>query len=196
MEEIIKVIQQIIPLTDEEQQLIISNFSFSKLRASENVLSEGAVCKYEYYVQAGLLRSCVNYHENERTIQFHKEGDWVCDYRSFLNKEPSKISIQAIEDSVLLKISSSGLQQLDGKIKNWDRVARFFFENLTRSNQKSIHDLIAKNPEEKYLMALEELKDIIDRIPQYLLAQYIGIQPESLSRLKKRIFNRHLNQGQ
>lgn len=134
-----------------------------------------------------MLRSFYHQKEGEKILYFSKEGDWISDYKSFLNQKPSKINIQAIEDTEVLSISFTSLNQLDAQIPNWDKVARHFFENRFQESESALEVRLNHTIEERYIKLLKEERTILERVPLYMIAQYIGIKPESLSRLRRRL---------
>lgn len=187
IEKIITTISKFIFLTNEEADLIRNNLVILKVKANEIIHSEGTICNFEAFIETGLLRTYYVINGNERIIHFFKENEWISDFKSFILQEPSKITIQAIEDCELVLIRKTHIHLFSKNISNWDTLGKLFFKKLFIQNFNHIESLLTNTPEERYIYLLENNSDLINRIPQYLIAQYIGVQPESLSRIRKRI---------
>ena len=180
-----------VSLTDEEQQTIKTFFSPKKLRKKQYLLQEGDVCKYMAFVEKGLLRSYnVDDKGNEHMIQFAWEGWWISDTYSFLSGEPAAYNIDAIEDAELLLISLSHFEEMMLKVPKMERYFRILFQNNIISKERRLLSSITYSAEEKYLKLSETNPELIQRIPQNLIASYLGITPETLSRIRKNLLHR------
>ena len=180
-----------VSLTDEEQQTIKTFFSPKKLRKKQYLLQEGDVCKYMAFVEKGLLRSYnVDDKGYEHMIQFAWEGWWISDTYSFLSGEPAAYNIDAIEDAELLLISLSHFEEMMLKVPKMERYFRILFQNNIISKERRLLSSITYSAEEKYLKLSETNPELIQRIPQNLIASYLGITPETLSRIRKNLLHR------
>ncbi len=178
---------QKIPWTIEQKQFSLSKLKKRKLDAMELLLREGEVCEFEAFIEEGILRSFYKKNEEERINQFFFEGQWASDYQSFISQLPSKASIQALESCELLVVSKKDIDILGEQLPNWDTLAKTFFEKLYLKKEKRTASLLLESAEEKYLAIVNDQPQLIHRIPQYYIAQYIGIKPESLSRIRKKL---------
>lgn len=181
-------IDEKISLTDEEKEICRSLFSPKKLRKRQYALQQDDICKNLIFVEKGALRSyIVDEKGSEHILQFALEGWWISDIYSFLTGEPSVYNIDALEDSELLVISGPLLEQLYERIPKFER----YFRLLTQSNmiamQKRLIFTLSNTAEEKYLQMQRSYPNIVSRVPQHMIASYLGLSPETLSRVRKRI---------
>ena len=180
-----------VSLTKEEQETIKTFFSPKKLRKKQYLLQEGDVCKYMAFVEKGLLRSYnVDDKGYEHMIQFAWDGWWISDTYSFLSGEPAAYNIDAIEDAELLLISLPHFEEMTLTVPKMERYFRILFQNNIVSKERRLLSSITYSAEEKYLKLSETNPDLIQRIPQNLIASYLGITPETLSRIRKNLVHR------
>jgi len=182
---------QLLPWTKEEIDFFLSKLREKHLEAMELLHHEGSVCQFEAFVEKGILRSFYQKDEEERINQFFFEGQWVSDYQSFIEQKPSKVSIQALEDCKLWIISKSDVDILSKELPDWDSLGMKFFKKLFLKKEKRNASLLLASAKERYLAIVKETPELIDRIPQYYIAQYIGIAPESLSRIRKELAHKN-----
>ena len=177
-----------VQLTNEEQELIKTFFSPKKLRKKQYLLQEGDVCKYMAFVEKGLLRSYnVDEKGYEHMIQFAWDGWWISDTYSFLSEEPSAYNIDAIEDAELLLMSLAHFEDMTLKVPKMERYFRILFQKNIISKERRLINSISYSAEEKYINLSGARPDLIQRIPQNLIASYLGITPETLSRIRKNL---------
>lgn len=180
-----------VPLTGEEMDTIKSFFSPKVLRKRQYLLQEGDVCKYMSFVGKGLLRSYnVDEKGDEHMNLFAWEGWWISDMFSFSSGEKAVFNIDAIEDSELLMITQADFEALTLKVPIMDRYFRILFQNSLVTKERRLMSSITHTAEEKYTQLAERNPEIIQRIPQNLIASYLGLAPETLSRIKKNIASR------
>jgi CRP/FNR family transcriptional regulator, anaerobic regulatory protein len=183
-------IASIVSLTDEELMVFCESFELKKLNINEFFLKEGQICNYIGFVNQGVMiyfKSIDN--GNEVTTDFAFEGDWVTVNQSRLNNSPSLINIRAIEHSELLVIKQQDLSVLYTEIPKIERLGRILMEQAyLRIVQQSI-DLQVLTAKERYESLLHKYPEIIQKVPLYHIANYLGIAPKSLSRIRKEIFD-------
>jgi CRP-like cAMP-binding protein len=151
-------------------------------------LQEGEPCKYLAFVEKGVLRSYnVDSKGVEHIIHFAMEGWWMGDIYSFLSGEPSGYNIDAIEDAELLMITLDGFEQMMVKVPRMERYFRILFQNNIISKERRLISSISYSAEEKYLRLVESSPELLQRIPLNLVASYLGITPETLSRIRKKL---------
>ena len=184
-------IEQKVPLTERDKTAIKNFFITKKLRKRQYLLQEGDVCKYLTFVAKGLLRTYnVDDKGDEHMSLFGWEGWWVSDFNSFLSGQPAVFNIDAIEDSELLLISQENYEALTLEVPIMDRYFRILYQNSLVTKERRIMSSITHTAEEKYLQLIESSPQLVERIPQHLIASYLGIAPETLSRIKKNLVSR------
>jgi len=181
-------IQEKVTLTDLDREAIKSFFVSKRLRKRQYLLQEGDVCKHLTFVAKGLLRTYnVDDKGNEHMSIFGWEGWWISDFNSFLSGVPAVFNIDAIEDSELLMISLADYNALTLAVPIMDRYFRVLYQNSLVTKERRLMSAITHTAEEKYLELANSNPHIIERIPQNLIASYLGIAPETLSRIKKNL---------
>jgi CRP-like cAMP-binding protein len=156
-------------------------------------LEEGRICKEIAFAVKGSFRYFRTIDGQEKTTFFSFENNWVSAYSNFLNRTPSFISIEAMEDSELLVMNYDQLQQLYKRHGSVERFGRLMAEYLVTCLDERMHSLLLKSPEERYLKVLTDSRIYFERVPQHYVASYLGIAPESLSRIRKRVTHKHVS---
>ena len=181
-------IEEKIKLTDAEKEICKSLFSPKKLRKRQYILQQDDICKNLVFVEKGILRSySVDNKGNEHILQFALEGWWIADVYSFLTGEVSEYNIDAIEDSELLQISKSALDELYEQVPKFERYFRILTQSNMIATQRRLTATLSASADEKYLRLLSAYPNIVARVPQHMIASYLRITPETLSRVRKRI---------
>jgi len=191
MEFLIESIRQIISVSEDEALLLKQLFTEKHIKKGEHFLSEGQVCRSVAIIGSGLVRYYINDDGNEGTYYFGSEGDFVCDYESFLPQVPSNKNIQALEDSSIYMISYDSLQKLYKELKEGERLGRLGIEQVFVTVLQQLASFYKDSPELRYQRFVSTYSDISQRVPQYYIASYIGIKPQSLSRIRKRAAHQH-----
>ncbi|MEN0051861.1 MAG: Crp/Fnr family transcriptional regulator, partial [Bacteroidota bacterium] len=185
-------IKKVVPLVEEEFELFAQKVKPVFLKKNEIWEAEERIAQQIGFVNKGLLRTYYLKDSAEFIQQFHLEGDFMGNYLSYQNQSFSKTATAAIEDCELLQIPFAELERL---AKQVPRI-QAFSEYVGRQKLQQIHQratsLLTQTPEERYQELLRNQPDLLQRLPQYYIAQYLGITPISLSRIHKRIF---INKG-
>lgn len=184
---LIETLNLIIKLEAEEVNLLRKAFKIFYLKKNEFFLQSTEVNTKLGFLTKGLVRYFVFKDEEEATLEFTKEREFVADFGSFISKEPSIQNIQALEDCEFLIIDYDKLQHLYKVSKNANLLGRVIIEHRFIIMVNQLLTVHRYTPEERYRYFLEHYKELTQRIPQYLIASYVGVKPQSLSRIRKRI---------
>jgi CRP-like cAMP-binding protein len=177
-----------ITLTPEEQELIKKYLTPKKLRKKQYLLQEGDVCKFIAFVEKGALRAyTVDEKGSEHIIQFALEGWTVSDLYSFLTGEAATYNIDALEDSELVLISRSAQDEILKAVPQYEVYTRMQLTGAYLAMQKRLTSMLSLSLEERYSNFITLYPDIVQRVPQHMLASYMGLSPETLSRVRKKL---------
>jgi CRP-like cAMP-binding protein len=183
-----KELKESAELTDEEIDFYFGLLTVKELQKKEHYLMAGDVCTNIGYVNKGCLRRyIIDNHSKEVILNFAIEDYWIGDLESLIFQKPTVYFIQALEDSELLLLSRNNLFLASEELP---KFKKFHDDKIQRNHYYTLKRLsIAKSatPEEKYLSLMKEKPQFFERIPLHYIASYLGIEPESLSRLRKRI---------
>lgn len=180
-----------VPLTAEEQALVAGYLTVKKIRKRQYLLQEGDVCKAVAFVEQGALRAyTLGADSNEHIIQFALEGWLISDISSFLTGEPGTYAIDAIEDTQVLLMSRAATDELAARLPKFQA---YMYQLMTKAYialQKRLKAAISLSPDERYTGLLASYPSIAQRVPQRMLASYLGLTPETLSRVRRRLGTR------
>ncbi len=180
-------IGRLVSLSEEEYALFFAQLRLVKLKKREMLLHEGEVCREAYFINKGCLRYFYNVEGEEKSGQFFFENAWYSDFYSFTTGKATDENIQALEASELLALSREALLQLFEQIPKLERWGRLIAENAFIGLKNVNSAYLNLSPTERYQALLRERPKVIQRVPQRYIASYLGIQPESLSRIRKRL---------
>ena len=169
-----------------EIELITSSFKPFFLTKGAFILKAGEVNKHVGFLQKGLVRYFVYKDEEESTFEFTKEGEFIADYESFNNNTVSIQNIQAIEDCEMLIINYPDVQTIFNTTKNGNLIGRQVIEHRFDVMVNQLLAIYMQSHEERYKRFVDQYSDLTQRIPQYLIASYVGVKPPSLSRIRRR----------
>ena len=180
-------IQNIITLSATEKDIVISLFKEKTYKKGDFFLADGQICKQVGFVTKGLLRYYINHDGEDKTYDFAQENNFVCNYESFIPRAPSTKNIQALEDCEILQISYDDLQLFYKSISQAERFGRIVIEQVFIQTLKDLSSFYTDTPELRYEKILKKHPDLLQRMSQYHIASYVGVKPQSLSRIRKRI---------
>jgi CRP-like cAMP-binding protein len=181
-------VKEHISITEEEFNFCKTLFIPKKLRKRQYLLQEGDVSRYTSFVEKGMLRTfTVDDKGNEPILQFSMEGWWVTDLYSFLTDEPSRYNIEALEDCELLLITKPSWDILLEKVPAFERYFRILIQNNLIATQRRLISKMTETAEEQYTKLIASFPTCLQRVPQHMIASYLGITPETLSRIRSQM---------
>jgi len=178
-------INRFISVGEEEFVGMASFFEEREFKKKENLLEKGEVCRANYFVVRGCLRLFfINEKGAEQTVQFAMEDWWLADYSSFSSQTASGFFIQAVEKTTVFAISYAKQEKLLAKFPQLERYFRLLHQRAHAASQSRVMGLFALSREEAYYRFAERYPDFVNRVPQYLLASFLGFTPEYLSEIR------------
>lgn len=158
-----------------------------KYPAKTLLLNAGEVCQFEGFVKKGCIKTyCIDQNGFEVILNFATENWWVSDVTSFQEQTPARMFIETIEETELLILTPRAKEKILRDIPQLERMFRLMVQRHLSSLQDRLYSLIAQSAEERYRAFLQKHPTLEQRVPQYLIASYLGITPEFLSRLRKK----------
>ena len=175
-------------LTLEEQSILSARFKIRKYLKGQFVVQNGDTCKYENFVLSGCLKTFYIDNEGlEHIVMFAVENWWTADMGSFITQTPADFNIQCIENSYLAQIHYDDLEQLYLQVPKLERFFRIIIQKAFVSSQKRIINNFSLPAKERYLQFREQYPQIEQRVPQYMVASYLGITKEFLSKIRNQL---------
>jgi CRP-like cAMP-binding protein len=184
---ILKNVSKFIQLTPQETDYFISILHTKKVKKRQYLLHEGEVCRYQFFVNKGCLRSYYTDDKGlEHVAQFAIEDWWIGDMYSFLTATPARLNIDALEDSEVVYLDKPSLEQFYIEVPKFERFARMQIQNGFITNQSRIIESMSLDAEQRYCNFIERYPLMEQRLPLKQIASYLGITPESLSRIRSK----------
>ena len=184
-EPLIKSLGKYVVLTAGEGEVIKSLFTSKKFRRKQYILQEGDVARFETFILTGVTRTYeVDEKGQEHVVQFGLEDWWVGDLYSFLTGTPSKYNIDCLEDSEVLQITTANLETLYEKVPKLERHFRIIFQNAFIAVTSRMSSALSKSAIDRYDEFIAKYPQIEQRVPNHQIASYLGITPQSLSRIR------------
>jgi len=180
--------QKRIRLSQKEMNLCSQFFTPKKIKKRQFLLQEGEVCRHLAFVNSGCLREyTVDHKGEEHVIQFAIKDWWISDLNSFLSGSSSTHNIDALEDSDVLLLEREARDKLLETVPKIERFFRLLLESNYLATHKRINDSLAASAEERYLAFNETYPALVELVPQHHIASFLGITPQSLSRIRKEL---------
>ena len=179
-------ISKYISLTEDEKNAITSLNIFRTMKKGATLLKEGQKSNEAYFVIKGCIRKYYITDGEEITTAFYTEMEGLTPH-CVINKAPSDYFISCVEDSIVTVTNSDMEVEVNSKFPKFDIMCRLLSEELLAKQQIDFDEFKTSSPEQRYLNLLQKRPDLIQRVPQHQLASYLGIKPQSLSRLRARI---------
>ena len=187
VEPLLDYFTKLIPLNKEEKELVIQKFHPRLYRKKQYVLQEGDICRQMNFVVRGCLRMYkIDDKGGSHILQFAAENNWITDLGSFYSEKPSELTIDALEDTMVLKITHDDLITIYTQAPKFHRIFRVLIENSYVSIQKRLLQTISSTAEDRYQYFIDTYPHLVNRLPQTQIASFLGITPEFLSRLRNK----------
>ena len=179
-------ISKYVSLTDDEKNAILSLDIFRSVKKGTTLLKEGQKSKDSYFVLKGCIRTYYVLDSEEKTTAFYTEMEALTP-PCVISKTPSEYYISCVEDTILT-ISNSDMEvEINSKFPKFETICRILSEELLAKQRMDFDEFKTSSPEQRYLSLIQKRPDLIQRVPQHQLASYLGVKPQSLSRLRARI---------
>jgi CRP-like cAMP-binding protein len=185
---LIEYFNRLLPLNEDEQSIVEQVFKERKIKKRQFILQEGDVCKLNTFVVEGCFKMyMVDENGKEHNLQFAIENWWIGDIGSFHTEQPSRLYIEALENSIILQIKKEDQLKLFVEYPKFNRIFRVFTENALVSTQRRVLQNISSTAEERYLDFMERHPHLFNRISNVQIASYLGVTPEFLSTIRKKL---------
>lgn len=185
---LIDYFENILPLSEEERSIVKEAFKERRVKRRQFILQEGDICKHHTFVVEGCFRMyMVDEKGKEHNLQFAIENWWIADIGSFYSEEPSRLYIEALENSIVLQLKKEDQIKLFDDNPTFNRIFRILTEKALVSAQRRILQNISSTAEERYLDFLKRCPHFFNRISNVQIASYLGVTPEFLSTIRNKI---------
>ena len=181
-------INRIVELTKEEERILVSLISIRKLLKGQFFLQQGDICKFSGFVISGCTKTFyVDDEGQEHVLMFSVEDWWTSDMGSYIAQKPADFNVQCLEKTVLIQFSYEQQEEMLRNIPKLERFFRIIVERAFVASQKRVVRNLSMSAKDRYLFFRNEYPKIEQRIPQYLIASYLGITKEFLSKIKSQL---------
>ncbi|WP_109830059.1 Crp/Fnr family transcriptional regulator [Reichenbachiella versicolor] len=187
MNKLIEYINTYTSFNEEEVEALRGTFTVKTFDKKEVIFRAGKVSNELYFVTKGCVRLFYIADGIDKTAFFYTEGQFICAGESYTYNVPAIESYEAVEPSEILVFSKAAIEKLTLKVPKMEIIARVAVENELITSQKVIASFVTKSPEERYIDLLEKQKQLFQRVPQQYIASFLGVSPETLSRIKARV---------
>jgi CRP/FNR family transcriptional regulator len=172
-------------LSSSEKELLSEYIQFNEVKNKEYLLKAGQVCSANHFVVKGCFRMYSHTDKGtEQIIQFGIDNWWIADYTSFESQQPSLFNIQALESSVVGTLNRQVQDSLFARIPKLERYFRYVLQRAYAAALMRVHFIFSESGEERYRHFNSSFPEFVQRIPQYMLASYLGFTPEFLSKIR------------
>ncbi|MBA4852970.1 Crp/Fnr family transcriptional regulator [Emticicia sp. BO119] len=189
MEKLKQQLKLLFDISEEDASIFLAEFKKKELQKNEVFIAEGEVCHIVGLIQKGLLVCIYNKDGEEIIDEFGFENNFITNYYSFLTQSPSLKEIRTLEPSVVYIITRQSLEKLSNQYPFIEKMSRIINEKLFLRAHNRIQSLLLESAQERYEKMIAQRPDLGQRIPQYMLASYLHVKPETISRIRKKISN-------
>ena len=184
---LIKSLRNYVEISDEEIDTLISKLEVRKVKKKQWLVTPGEYCKSEHFISKGVFRAyCVDDNGHEHITKLSMEGWWITDISSFISGEPATQYVEALEDGEVILFRKQILEELYQEIPELNKYFRLLYQLALCNNQQRIFRTISNTADKHYYHFIEQFPGIEQRVPQYMIASYLGITPEFLSKIKRK----------
>lgn len=187
MEQIRKYFEKSVLISDEDWKIFSSKLTFKKFRKKQRLVNVGETENYLSFIEKGIVRFCIPKEYDDFTFSFSFDGEFVSAYDSFLTQIPCKYVIETLTETVLWRIAFKDLQSIYAETKIGNEIGRLASEKLYLENFEREISLLTQTAEQRYLQLFNDQPRLLKQIPLKYIASYIGVTPQALSRIRKRI---------
>ena len=179
-------IRKLVQPNAEEWEAFVSIVQSKKLLKKDLLLEAGQVCNFIAFLNSGVMREYAFLNGKDTTVDFITENQFTSDYQSFIMEEPSRQYLEALTDTELIILRKDAINALFDKYKVWERFGRLIIERVFCINEGKRKKIISTGVEEQYRDFATSYPEIVQQVPQYYIASYLGLSPEHLSRIRKK----------
>ena len=186
----IDLIKQTAPfsiLNETDQELFLSKFRPLNLKKNDLFIKEGQYNQLIGFIVKGCMMCSFNKNGKDHIEEFSFENEFITDYRNLLTQSASDKNVICLEDTDLLVVTYNEMQKLYEQKPIFERIGRMIAESLFMNWQEKAKSFLLDDAEERYFKLITHKPDLFQRVPQYLIASYLGVNPETLSRIRKKI---------
>jgi len=188
MKVFLEYLERYINLTDNEASILLPKLKHRSYLKGQYIVQNSDICRYQTYLVSGKTRTFyLDQNGNEHIIMFGIEDWWAGDLESFINQTPADFNVQCLENTEVIQISYNDLQQLYKEIPKMERFFRLIIQKAYANMSKRIVRNYSQSARERYLLFCEEYPQIVQRVPQYMIASYLGITKEFLSNIRNQL---------
>ncbi len=192
MQRLIDSIKFYVSLNPNQIKLLKNSIEKKTYKKQEIIFTQGKISDKIYFISQGCVRLFYNVDGINKTAFFYTEGQFICAGESYTYNIPAVENYQAVEQTELYEFTKSKIEELLNKVPKMEVIARIATENELITCQKVSASFVTKSAEERYIDLLNTQGELFQRVPQQYIASFLGVSPETLSRIKKRVHNKRL----
>ena len=186
MEAFTEYIKRYIPLSESEEELIYSKLTSKTYKKGQYLVQGGVICKYQNFIISGTVRTFyIDHKGNEHIVNFGIENWWAADLGSFITQRPADFHVQCIQETNVIQLSYTASQQLYDELPKMERFFRIIIQKAYVKTQQRLVQSHSLTAQERYAQFCKDYPRIEQRVPQYMVASYLGITKEFLSTIRR-----------
>ncbi len=191
MESLKKAVNAITPMSDSDFEMLFPLLQKRTVKKGDYILKEGEISKHIFFLVSGLVRMyLIDFEGNDISYRFTNTNRFFVDFQSLLTQQPSHYFLQALQDTTMLIIGYEDVLHTYKLSPAWNNFGRVWSEHVYLQLNERVEMLLLMKPEERYLYLLNKQPYLFNEVSQIHLSSYLGIKPESLSRIRKRVLHK------